>query len=119
MSSQVQKGIVNVGYTSASAHLLFTSPRPATSCDNGRKSSVGGTRYVRKMPMPSVPEPGNFVRDSTYAAGTQMSTVMMTTARPTWAVFETHVLKFVRSKRYRTWSNEGGRWNNSGLFSRL
>ncbi len=44
MSSQVQNGIVKVGYTTTSAHFVFTSPSPTTSCDSGRKSSVGGTR---------------------------------------------------------------------------
>src|SRR5947209_10280018 len=71
MSSQVQNGIVKVGYTSTRAQRVLTRPRPTTSCDSGRNSSVGGTRYVRKMPMPSAPDPGNRVRARTYAAGTR------------------------------------------------
>ena len=60
---------------------------------------MGGTRYVRKIPIPRLPDPGKRVRASTYAAGTQTSTVMSTTVSPTSAVFWTQTAKFVCSKR--------------------
>src|SRR5256885_11438132 len=52
--SHVQKGIVNVGYTSASDHLLLLSPNPATSWESGRNKSVGGAREGREMPIPQL-----------------------------------------------------------------
>src|SRR5438132_845400 len=119
ISSQVQNGIVKVGYTTTSAHRVFTRPSPTTSCDSGRNSNVGGTRYVRKIPIPSAPEPGNFVRASTYAAGTQITTVTSTTSAPTSTVFRSHWAYGVCSKRYFTWSRVGARLKTNGLFCRL
>src|SRR5256885_16835350 len=60
--SHVQKGIVKVGYTSASDHLLLLSPNPATSWESGRNKSVGGTRWGGKKPDPKVPGPGKRTR---------------------------------------------------------
>src|SRR5207244_13140046 len=71
------------------------------------------------MPIPSDPDPGNCDRASTYAAGTQMTTVMTTTASPTSPVLRTQVLKFVLSNRYCTRSSVGASWKRSGLFWRL
>src|ERR1051326_9295004 len=52
MNSQVQNGMVKVGYTSTSDHSESCSPTDATTRDNGRNKRVGGTREVRKNPMP-------------------------------------------------------------------
>src|SRR5262252_3340258 len=54
ISSQVQNGIVKVGYTTTSDHSESCSPNAVTTRDSGRNSSVGGTRYARKIPMPRV-----------------------------------------------------------------
>ena len=51
MRSQVQKGTVKVGYTRTSDSRLFCSPSSETRRENGMKSRVEGTRYVRKIPM--------------------------------------------------------------------
>src|SRR5438445_12732347 len=56
--SQVQNGIVNVGQTTASDHWLLLRPKPAPSWESGRNRSVGGTRQVRKMPTPRLPDAG-------------------------------------------------------------
>src|SRR2546423_1027548 len=62
--SHVQKGIVNVGYTSASDHLLLLSPNPATSWESGRDESGGpsgsekrwsGLAAAAERSPPSVP----------------------------------------------------------------
>src|SRR5712691_11036076 len=50
ISSQVENGTVNEGKTTISDSSRSWRPIRATTHDNGRKSSVGGTRYVRKMP---------------------------------------------------------------------
>src|ERR1044071_5540060 len=42
--SQVQNGIVKVGYTSASDQSESCRPRREITRESGRKSSVGGTR---------------------------------------------------------------------------
>src|SRR5215510_7462570 len=44
MNSQVQNGIVKVGYTSTSDQSESCKPSIDTTRDNGRKSNVGGTR---------------------------------------------------------------------------
>src|SRR6516225_4256800 len=44
ISSQVQNGIVKVGYTTTSDHSESCRPKSETSRDSGRNSSVGGTR---------------------------------------------------------------------------
>ena len=44
---------------------------------------VGGTRYVRKIPIPSISPQPRAHRASEYAAGTATRRVMTTTARPT------------------------------------
>src|SRR5689334_25330108 len=44
IKSQVQNGMVKVGYTTTSAHIEFCRPSSAMTRDSGRNSSVGGTR---------------------------------------------------------------------------
>src|SRR5919204_4795312 len=53
ISSQVANGTVNDGYTSTSDHSWSCKPSFEITRERGRKSSVGGTRYVRKMPTPT------------------------------------------------------------------
>src|SRR4051794_29290585 len=67
--SQVQNGMVNVGYTTTSAKRESWSPNCTITCDNGMNNSDDGIRYVRKIRMPSVVEPGKFNRASAYPAG--------------------------------------------------
>src|SRR5262245_2140914 len=55
ISSQVQNGIRNVGYVRISAHGVLPSWKLRMMSARGMKSSVGGTRYVTKMEVPSVP----------------------------------------------------------------
>src|SRR6516165_4866331 len=43
ISSQVQNGMVNVGYTTTSDHTESWSPSRVTTRDSGRNSNVGGT----------------------------------------------------------------------------
>src|SRR6266446_10611104 len=44
MNSQVQNGMVKVGYTTTSDQSESCSPKSETRRDSGRNSSVGGTR---------------------------------------------------------------------------
>src|ERR1700730_10638639 len=44
ISSQVQNGMVKVGYKTTSDHIESASPSSETTRDSGRNSSVGGTR---------------------------------------------------------------------------
>src|SRR5215510_1513444 len=44
MNSQVQNGMVNVGYTRTSDQRESCKPSTDTTRDNGKKSNVGGTR---------------------------------------------------------------------------
>ena len=50
--SQVANGTVNDGYTSTSDQIEFCRCTWLITQKNGMKSSVGGTRYVRKIPTP-------------------------------------------------------------------
>src|SRR5580700_8160966 len=52
ISNQVEKGIVKLGYTNTSDQMVSCKPSNATTRDNGIKSKVGGTRYVRNIAMP-------------------------------------------------------------------
>src|SRR3954447_21542025 len=51
--SHEEKGTVKEGYTSTNDHNESSKCKLTTTRDKGMNSSVGGTRYVRKMPMPS------------------------------------------------------------------
>jgi hypothetical protein len=53
MSSQIETGMVKLGYTTTSDQTESWSPSVVTTRDMGMKSSVGGTRYTRKIPMPA------------------------------------------------------------------
>ena len=57
MSSQVENGTRKVGYVTISAQMVSASPSHTTTCESGRKSSVGGTRYVMKTAVPNDPTP--------------------------------------------------------------
>src|SRR5215204_4998570 len=50
--SHVENGTVNDGYTSTSDQIEFCRFTWLITQKSGMKSSVGGTRYVRKIPTP-------------------------------------------------------------------
>ncbi len=55
----------------------------AIARDSGRKSRVGGTRYVRKMPTPRLRPTRPESRASAYPAGIATASVIKTTMTPT------------------------------------
>jgi len=55
--------------------------------DRGMNSRVGGTRQVRKIPIPTVSPHLPAIRAGLNAAGTAGSTVMTMTAAPTSSVY--------------------------------
>ena len=52
ISSQVQKGMVKVGYTTTSAHHESCRSSVLTTRASGMNRMMAGTRYVMKIPMP-------------------------------------------------------------------
>src|SRR5260370_33069245 len=66
--SQVEKGIRNVGYVRMSDHGGSPSRKFRMMSARGMKRSVGGTRYVAKMPGPGPPAHGNRRPASAYPA---------------------------------------------------
>jgi hypothetical protein len=54
----VENGTRNVGYVTMSAQIVSEIPSHTTTCDKGRNSSVGGTRYVMNTAVPNEPTPG-------------------------------------------------------------
>src|SRR5579884_921446 len=87
ISSHVQNGMRNVGYVSTSAHRLSKRRRWKMMSASGMKRMIGGTRYVRKIETPSVPEPGNRRRWIAYAASRLTITEMSVETIATHVVF--------------------------------
>src|SRR5581483_10996935 len=94
--SQIANGIVNDGYTTINAHRRSSRLSFDTTRESGRKSSVGGTRYVRKMATPRLRPTRPESRASAYPAGTATASVISTTAIPTTHELRTH-------RRYPVW----------------
>src|ERR1051326_3105915 len=57
MSSHGENGTRKVGYVTISAQMESEIPSHTTTCDSGRKSNVGGTRYVMNTAVPNDPTP--------------------------------------------------------------
>src|SRR5215813_15096656 len=57
ISSHVENGTRNVGYVRTRAQIESDRPSQLITCDSGRKSSVGGTRYVMNTAVPNEPTP--------------------------------------------------------------
>jgi hypothetical protein len=53
----VQNGTRKVGYVTISAQIESEIPSDTTTCESGRKSRVGGTRYVMNTARPKEPTP--------------------------------------------------------------
>ncbi len=119
MSSHTENGIEMVGRMSTSDQIEFCKPRVCTTLVSGIKISVGGTRYVAKMAMPSCSAPGRRNLASAYPAGTAVSRVMTTTPTPIISEFAIHVMKRVCCSKYSTLSSVGAALNQSGLFVSL
>src|SRR2546423_5584280 len=100
MSNHTETGMVIVGYSSTKDHLESCSPTSDTRRDKEMKSSEGGTRYTRKIPMPMGPDHFRSRRARLYAAGSASNKVMMTTSPPTMSVLETNVVNGVLSNKY-------------------
>src|SRR5438309_4262438 len=81
LSSQVQYGIVNVGYTRTRAHLVSMRWEMLTTRDRGMNKRTGGMRYPRKIPIPMFSAPGNPTRASAYPAGTAAARVTTDTQK--------------------------------------
>src|SRR6185436_4117039 len=117
ISNQIENGIVKLGYTTTSDQMLSCSPRIATMRDSGMNSRVGGTRYVRKMMMPSRPPQRPVRRASEYAAGSASSSVIMTTRMPTSAVLPSQRRYLVSKNRIFKCSHVGEALKMNGLLS--
>src|SRR5439155_8761738 len=52
ISSQIENGTVKLGYTTTSDQSESCNPSFVITRESGGKSSVGGTRYVRKIATP-------------------------------------------------------------------
>src|ERR671937_123905 len=86
-SSHVQNGIVNAGYTTTSAHQESNNPSVPTIRASGRNNTIGGTRYVTKIAVPSVCAAGSRKRASAYPAGTAATSVIGRTHAMSRTVF--------------------------------
>src|ERR687888_494540 len=91
MRSQVEKGMRNVGYVRISAHGVLPSWKLRMMSASGMKSRVGGTRYVTKIDVPSMPAIGNFRRASAYPASSPQKSEMSVEATAMKNVFQSHV----------------------------
>src|SRR2546430_720015 len=76
--------------------------------ENGTNNSVGGMRYVKKIPIPSRSPQRPTSRARLYPAGTATATVITTTAATTTSVFRTQRGKSVWPSSSFTWSSVGG-----------
>src|SRR5947207_15767731 len=68
MRSHVQNGMRNVGYVRISAQGVLPSWKVRMMAASGMDGSVGGTRYVTKMDVPSAPAIGKRSRARAYPA---------------------------------------------------
>src|SRR5438045_8709688 len=91
MSSHVQNGIRNVGYVRISAHGVFPSWKLRMMSASGMKSSVGGTRYVTKIEVPSGPASGHFRRASAYPASRRQKSEMIVVTTAMKNVFDSQL----------------------------
>ncbi len=91
----------------------------AITRDKGMNNRVGGTKYVRKMPMPSCSPQRPVSLARAYPAGTASSRVITTTMAPTQAVFQSHLPYRVSKNSTLRCSRVGGSLKRKGLFSRV
>ncbi len=88
-----------VGYNRTNAHIVLFKPRETITLERGINSSVGGTRYTRKIPIPALSPQRPDRRARLYAAGKANTSVMMTTKNPMNREFLRKIKKFVLLKR--------------------
>src|SRR5437867_3257449 len=91
MRSHVQNGMRNVGYVRISAHGVLPSWKFRMMSASGMNRSVGGTRYVTKIDVPSVPARGNFRRASAYPARSPQKSEMTVDTTAMKNVFQSQV----------------------------
>src|SRR5207249_5984409 len=101
MRSHVENGTRKVGYVTTSAQIVSEMPSQTTTCDNGRNSRVGGTRYVMKTAVPNEPTPGKRKRARLYPARTAMTSEIDVAVTLMIRLFFIHVRKSVLKNRYR------------------
>src|SRR5713101_4458982 len=101
MSSQVQNGTRNVGYVTISDQIVSEMPSHTTTCDSGRKSSVGGTRYVMKTAVPNELTPRKRSRARLYPASVAITSEADVATTLMMRLFFIHVQNSVLKKRYR------------------
>src|SRR5438046_9943074 len=99
MRSHVENGTRNVGYVTTSAQMESKMPSHTTTCESGRKSSVGGTRYVMKTAVPNEPTPRNRSRARLYPARIASVTEMDVASTLMMRLFFIHTRKSVRVNR--------------------
>src|SRR5262245_16315699 len=90
-----------------SAHGVLPSLKFRIMSASGMKRSVGGTRYVTKIDVPSVPAIGNRSRARAYPARSPHASEIAVEAVAMKNVFHSHRTNIVRASRSRTWSSVG------------
>src|SRR5213592_186495 len=109
ISSQVQNGIRNVGYVRISAHGVSPSRKVRMMFASGMKRRVGGTRYVTKIEVPTVPAMGKRSRASAYPARSPQKSEIAVEATAMKKVFHNHCGKVVLAIRSWKCSSVGCR----------
>src|SRR6266446_4678568 len=117
MRGHVQKGIRNVGYVRINAHGVLPSWKLRMMSASGMKSSVGGTRYVTKIDVPSVPAIGNFRRASAYPARSPQKSEMSVDTTAMKNVFQSQTGNVVFAIRSWKCSSVGWRVQNGALLT--
>ncbi len=84
---------------------------------SGMKSSVGGTRYVTKIEVPSVPAIGNFRRASAYPASRPQKSEIAVDTTAMKNVFQSQIGNVVFAIRSRKCSNVGCSVQNGVLVT--
>src|SRR5438445_13842050 len=79
MRSQVQNGIVKVGYTTTSDHQGSWRPSSLTTRESGMNRMIDGTRYVMKMAIARFSANGHRSRATAYPAGAAFTSVLAET----------------------------------------
>src|SRR5213594_4158338 len=101
MRSHVENGIKNVGYVRINAHGVLPSWKSRMMSASGMNRSVGGTRYVTKIDVPSAPAIGNLSRAKAYPARSPHASEIPVEITAMKNVFQSHRGKVVFSIRSR------------------
>src|SRR5436309_15448446 len=117
ISSQVQNGIRNVGYVRISAHGVSPSRKVRMMFASGMKRRVGGTRYVTKIEVPTVPAMGKRSRASAYPARSPQKSEIAVEATAMKKVFHNHCGKVVLAIRSWKCSSVGCRVQKGVLLA--